>query len=67
MESNFIIRCHISDVVLICYSLDSPESLRNVTEMWVSEVRHYVPKNCPLLLVGTKSDLRAAGAERPVS
>ena len=47
------------DVVLICYATDSPESLRNVTQMWVEEIRHYCP-NTPILLIATKSDLKKA-------
>ena len=45
------------DIVLICYSTDSPESLRNVSEMWVEEIKHYCPKT-PILLIATKSDLK---------
>ena len=45
------------DIVLICYSTDSPESLRNVQEMWVDEIKHYCPKT-PILLIATKSDLK---------
>jgi len=48
-----------ADVVLICYATDSPESLRNVTQMWVEEIRHYCP-NTPILLIATKSDLKKA-------
>ena len=43
--------------MLICYSTDSPESLRNVQEMWVDEIKHYCPKT-PILLIATKSDLK---------
>ncbi|KAJ3047102.1 GTP-binding protein Rho1 [Rhizophlyctis rosea] len=46
-----------SDVVVICYAIDSPDSLENVAENWIQEVRHFCPK-IPVLLVGTKSDLR---------
>ena len=42
-------------MILICYAIDSPESLKNVTEVWVQEIRHYCP-NCPILLIGNKSD-----------
>lgn len=47
-----------ADVILICYAIDSPESLKNVTEVWVQEIRHYCP-TCPILLIGNKSDLRS--------
>jgi small GTP-binding protein len=44
------------DVVLICFALDSPESLKNVTTNWLVEVKEYCPR-AALVLVGTKSDL----------
>jgi Ras family protein A len=44
------------DVVLICFALDSPETLRNVTSKWFVEVKEYCPK-AAVVLVGTKSDL----------
>jgi len=46
-----------TDVVLICYSVDNPDSLENIPEKWVPEVRHFCP-NVPFLLVGCKKDLR---------
>ncbi|OLL22472.1 GTP-binding protein rhoA [Neolecta irregularis DAH-3] len=44
-------------VVLICFSIDSPDSLDNVLEKWISEVMHFCP-NLPIILVGCKKDLR---------
>ncbi|XP_054706503.1 ras-like GTP-binding protein Rho1 [Uloborus diversus] len=46
-----------TDVVLICFGIDDPDSLANVTEKWYPEVRHFCP-NVPILLVGNKKDLR---------
>ncbi|KAL1921658.1 uncharacterized protein VTP21DRAFT_10300 [Calcarisporiella thermophila] len=46
-----------SHVILICFAIDSPDSLDNVQEKWVSEVLHFCP-NLPILLVGCKKDLR---------
>jgi Ras family protein A len=46
-----------TNVLLICYSIDSPDSLENVPEKWVPEVRHFCP-NVPFVLVGCKCDLR---------
>eukprot|EP00051_Salpingoeca_urceolata_P026325 m.476892 g.476892 ORF g.476892 m.476892 type:complete len:199 (+) comp20687_c0_seq1:248-844(+) len=46
-----------TNVLLICFSIDSPDSLENVKEKWVPEVRHFCP-NVPFLLVGCKADLR---------
>ena len=46
-----------TDVVLMCFSVDNPDSLENITQKWVPEVRHYCPK-VPIVLVGNKKDLR---------
>ncbi|AGO10636.1 AaceriABR182Wp [[Ashbya] aceris (nom. inval.)] len=46
-----------SNVVLICFSVDLPDSLDNVQEKWVSEVLHFC-QGVPILLVGCKIDLR---------
>jgi small GTP-binding protein len=44
------------NVVLICFALNSPESLRNVTTKWYPEVKQYCQK-AAIVLVGTKSDV----------
>ena len=46
-----------ADVLLMCYSIDSPDSLRNLEEMWVPEVRHFCP-GVPIILVGNREDIR---------
>lgn len=46
-----------TNVLLICFSIDSPDSLENVPEKWVPEVRHFC-QNVPFILVGCKRDLR---------
>jgi len=46
-----------TDVFLICFSIISPHSFDNVTSKWFPEIQHHAP-NVPLILVGTKSDLR---------
>ncbi|XP_063239432.1 rho-related BTB domain-containing protein 2 isoform X2 [Bacillus rossius redtenbacheri] len=46
-----------SDVVLLCFSITSPVSLRNCKVMWYPEIRRFCPQT-PVLLVGCKSDLR---------
>ncbi|KAL2257223.1 hypothetical protein VTK26DRAFT_470 [Humicola hyalothermophila] len=46
-----------SHVILICFAVDSPDSLDNVGEKWCSEVFHFCP-DVPKLLVGCKKDLR---------
>ncbi|KAH3759042.1 rho family protein [Pelomyxa schiedti] len=46
-----------SDIIIICFSVVTLSSFENVTEKWVPEIRHHVP-HVPILLVGTKVDLR---------
>ncbi|KAL4065398.1 P-loop containing nucleoside triphosphate hydrolase protein [Scleroderma yunnanense] len=46
-----------SDVILIVFSVDFPVSLGNVQDKWYPEVAHFC-EGTPLLLVGTKTDLR---------
>lgn len=62
-------------VILICFAVDSPESLIHVREKWLKEVSHFCPE-MPILLVGCKTDLRTDPAvvqdlakmdQRPVS
>ncbi|KAF8309631.1 ras-domain-containing protein [Clavulina sp. PMI_390] len=46
-----------SEVLLVCFSVVSPQSFQNVEANWVPEIRHYCPY-VPWLLVGTQIDLR---------
>jgi GTPase SAR1 family protein len=46
-----------TDVMVVCYALDNPDSLANVLLNWVPEVRYFCG-NVPVLLVGCKKDLR---------
>ncbi|XP_017267398.1 rho-related GTP-binding protein RhoB [Kryptolebias marmoratus] len=46
-----------TDAVLMCFSVDSPDSLVNISEKWVPEVQHFCP-NVPIILVANKKDLR---------
>ena len=32
-----------TDVILMCFSIDSPDSLENIPEKWTPEVRHFCP------------------------
>lgn len=54
-----------SDVVLMCYSVDSASSLDNLTEKWHPELVHFL-ENVPKIVVGLKTDLRdeAVGEDR---
>ncbi|GFT73887.1 rho-related BTB domain-containing protein 2 [Nephila pilipes] len=46
-----------SDVVLLCFSISSPQSFKHCKTKWFSEIRQYCP-NVPIVLVGCKNDLR---------
>lgn len=46
-----------TNVVLICFAVDLPDSLDNVQEKWISEVMHFC-RDVPIILVGCKCDLR---------
>jgi len=46
-----------TDVILLCFAVDNPDSFENVREKWVPEVNHFC-HNVPVVLVGTKKDLR---------
>jgi len=46
-----------SNVILIVFSVDFPTSLANVQDKWYPEVAHFC-EGTPLILVGTKTDLR---------
>lgn len=48
---------HGADVILMCFSIGSPDSLENISEKWTPEVRQFCP-NVPIILVGNKRDLR---------
>ena len=46
-----------SDIILMCFSIDSPKNFENITKRWTPEVRHFCP-DVPIILVGNKKDLR---------
>ena len=46
-----------TDVFLACFSIISPASFENVKAKWYPEINHHCP-NVPILVVGTKLDLR---------
>lgn len=52
-----------TDVILMCFSVDSRDSLENIQAKWVPEVHHFCP-NVPFLLIATKIDLRNDPATR---
>ncbi|KAJ5070750.1 gtp-binding protein rho4 [Anaeramoeba ignava] len=46
-----------ANIVLICFAVDNHISYNNVLNKWAGEVKHYCSE-APILLVGTKIDLR---------
>lgn len=46
------------DAFVICYAVDSPDSLYNVTAKWKHELASFIAPNIPIILVATKKDLR---------
>lgn len=46
-----------TQVILICFAFDSPDSLTCVEEKWAPEVKHYC-HHVPILLIANKRDLR---------
>ncbi len=48
------------DLFLVCFSLDSPSSLRNVSTKWLPDLKRHARK-VPTILVGLKQDLRDGG------
>eukprot|EP00457_Paulinella_chromatophora_P017358 gb/GEZN01018390.1/.p1 GENE.gb/GEZN01018390.1/~~gb/GEZN01018390.1/.p1 ORF type:complete len:196 (+),score=22.42 gb/GEZN01018390.1/:23-610(+) len=46
-----------TDVFIIAFSIISPNSFENVKSKWLPEISHHAP-GVPVLLVGTKSDIR---------
>jgi Ras-related C3 botulinum toxin substrate 1 len=48
-----------SDVMLVCFDVNSRPSMNNVRNKWLPEVRYHAA-DTPVLLVGTKVDLRSA-------
>lgn len=51
-------------MIVLCYSVDSKDSLENVESKWVGEIAD----NCPgvkLVLIALKCDLRQMGDDEP--
>ncbi|KAL4238159.1 hypothetical protein ACF0H5_002870 [Mactra antiquata] len=46
-----------SDVVIVCYSAVDRDSYDNITEFWIPEIRNYIKKTIPIILVATQTDL----------
>ena len=46
-----------TDVLLLCFAVDNPDSFENVADKWAVELHAFCP-GAPIILVGTKTDLR---------
>lgn len=46
-----------TDVIVMCFAINNPDSFENIIEKWLPEVNHFCP-NVPVILVGNKKDLR---------
>ncbi|XP_043263984.1 ras-like GTP-binding protein RhoL [Colletes gigas] len=46
-----------TDCFLICFSVNSRNSFENVVNKWYPEIKYHCP-NTPIVLIGTKGDLR---------
>ncbi|XP_009937667.2 ras-like GTP-binding protein RHO [Opisthocomus hoazin] len=46
-----------TDVILMCFSVDRPDSQQNILNFWVPEIKLFCPK-VPIILVATKIELR---------
>jgi GTPase SAR1 family protein len=56
--------CFLQDVFLVCFSIDTRKTFDNVKACWIPEVRHHNPRT-PVILVGTKKDIRDDFEKRP--
>ena len=48
---------HETDIFIVCFSIISPASYESVRTKWIPDLKDHCP-NTPVLLVGTKLDLR---------
>eukprot|EP00808_Paulinella_micropora_P011812 g10168.t1 len=47
-----------TDVFLVCFAVSASNSFINVGEKWIPELKKHGPKNTPVVLCGTKGDMR---------
>ena len=46
-----------ADIIVLCFAVDSPDSLDNIEDKWIKELEYFCPK-VPVILVANKTDLR---------
>lgn len=55
-----------TDVFIVCYSVERPQSLKSVQEKWIPEIRRFCP-DVPILIVGNKKDIRTKQQQRQLN
>ena len=45
-------------VIVMCFAIDAPDSLDNISDKWAPEIKQFCPET-PVVLVGMKTDLRS--------
>ncbi|CAE6412974.1 unnamed protein product [Rhizoctonia solani] len=48
------------DLVMVVFDISNLDSLENVLEKWLPEIRHFLPESVPIMLVGCKADITAS-------
>ena len=54
-----------TDLFLLCFAVDAPNSLHNVQTKWIPELKFH-NKKAKIILVGLKQDLRCGAKDHPV-
>ena len=52
-----ILRYQKTSIIILCFSLVSPDTLKSIQERWIRQINNICP-NIPKLVVGTKLDVR---------
>lgn len=52
-----------TNVVVLCYAIDEPASLKSIGDKWAPEVSHFCGPNIAKILVALKTDLRTMQAD----
>jgi Ras family protein A len=47
-----------ANAFLVCFSIDTPDSLENILCSWYPDIKHFGAEQVPRFLVGCKKDLR---------
>ena len=55
-----------TDIFLICFNVVEPISFSNIREVWIKEIKKS-NKKTPIVIVGTKTDLRETSKTKPVT